>query len=151
MSDFSFFVEVLFSTLTNPSRNLTAQMLNAETKNATGTSRHQVTHHILRAHPALLVVAEVRLERNSGRKLFELQIQMIESNNTAYTKHECNHLPTLASLSQGERGDGAGDIRTLSGGISHRPEHVASVIPVNILLPAVPLLSGFRCYRSGEA
>lgn len=47
-------------------------------------------------------------------------------------KHECNHLPTLASLSQGgRRGDRGGDIRTLSGGISHRPEHYTG--PVSFL------------------
>lgn len=85
---FLILVEVLFSTLTNPSRNFTVQMLKCRNKNATGTSRHHVIHHILRAHPALTVVAEVRLESNSGLKLFELQIQMIHEawvQSSAYT------------------------------------------------------------------
>lgn len=99
-------------------------MLNAETKMLQPRPDIRKTHHTLGAHPALTVVAEVRLERNCGLNSFDLQIQMIRSSNIAYVKHECNHLPTLASLSQGgSRGDEAGDIRTLSGGISHLPEH----------------------------
>lgn len=50
-------------------------------KNATGASRHHVTPRVLRAHSALTAVEEARLERDSGSKWFEPQLQMIESNN----------------------------------------------------------------------
>lgn len=119
-------------------------------------SRRHATHDFLRAHSALAAVEAVRLERVSGSKWFEPQLEMIECNNpNAWVQSSAC---TVLSGGGRRRVDSVRHPSSVGRDFSPswtqpsaRRQNAAGGILVKISLPTVPLLSLFHCYWSGKA